>query len=390
MKYSDSLNFIFRMPTKVVFGKGTAKEVPLEMKELGVSRALVVTDRFLYEKTEIVNDIVKALGEACVGVFADVEPDTGVDIVDSAYALFQEKGADVIVSVGGGSSIDTAKGVQIAAGLGKTLKEIGSGGVNLLNAPTVPHISVPTTAGTGSEVTYAAVIKDREKKQKLIFADNFIIPSVAILDPLVTVGMPKSLTAHTGLDAFTHAVEAVHSNMREPVADALALHAVRLIYEYLPAALKDGNDIVARGQMLIAACIAGAAFSNAQVGVVHALAHSVGAKFGVPHGLANAILLPHCMRFNAKKVADRYAEIGKAMGLDLHGKSDEDACEETVKAIEDFIRSTGIPTRLRDVNVPQERLSEAAETAIYDGSIVNNPRFAMDPKILEEILQNAW
>lgn len=388
--YPDNLGFIFRMPTKIVFGKGTSKEVPLEMKELGLSKAFVVTDNFLYEKTDIVKNVLNQLGERCVHLFTEVEPDTGVDIVDKAYSLFKEKSADCLISIGGGSSIDTAKGVQIAVGMGKPIKEIGSGGVNLLQKRSVPHIVIPTTAGTGSEVTYAAVIKDKEKKQKILFADNYILPDVGILDPEVTVGLPPDLTAGTGIDAFTHAVEALHSKMHEPIADALALHAISIISKYLPRAVKDGSDITARGQMLIGACIAGASFSNAQVGVVHALAHSIGAKFGVPHGLANSLLITHCMRFNLSKVADRYAAVGRAMGIDLSGLNDEKAAEKTIDEIDKFITNLGLPRKLRDLNVPEERLREAAEIAVYDGSIVNNPKFAMDPNLLEEILKNAY
>lgn len=378
------------MPTKVVFGRKCSQEVLMEMKELGCSRAFVVTDSFLYEKTDIVKKIVEKLGKNCVHVFKDVEPDTGVDIVDRGYEIFLEKNADCLISIGGGSSIDTAKGIQIAFGLRKKLKDIGSGGVNLLQGKSIPHIVIPTTAGTGSEVTYAAVIKDREKEQKLLFADNFILPDTALLDPELTVGLPPDLTAGTGMDAFTHAVESLHSKMREPIADALALHAISIIARYLPRAVKNGSDIVARGQMLIAACIAGAAFSNAQVGVVHALAHSLGAKFGIPHGLANSLMLTYSMSFNLPECADRYSAVGRAMGLDLDGADDEKAARKTIEAIDEFIRKLGLPRRLRELKIPRERLREVAELAIYDGCIVNNPRFAMDPNILEEILKDAY
>lgn len=388
MSYDKDLNFIFRFKTKIIFGPDTAKDVGMEVDSLGCSRALIVTDSYLSSKTDLVERVKTALGRFCAGVFDGCEVDSGVHIVDKGNEMGRKVNADCLVSVGGGSSIDTAKGMAICLKKGGNLRDYP--GINFLDEPITPHIVIPTTGGTGSEVTYAAVIKDHEAGRKLLICDNFLIPDIAILDPLMTVGMPSMVTAGTGMDAVTHAVEAIHSLQRDPIADALALHAIRLAKRYLPDAVKNGNDITARGQMLIAANMAGAAFSNAQVGVVHALAHSVGARFNVPHGVANSILLPHCIKFNLPECPDRYAMVAEALGVDIRGKSDEKAGAEAADAVMALAKSVGLPLRLRDVKVPESGLETAANDAISDGAIVYNPRNAMDHELLLGILRQAW
>src|SRR5512143_1119002 len=360
------LNFVFRFPTKIVFGPGTAKEAGMEVDELKRTRALIVTDRTLVQ-TDLVKMVQKALGKKCVGVFSDVVPDTGLHIVNAGAEYGRNLDTDVLVSVGGGSVIDTAKGMAICLAKGGRLED--HAGFNILTGPITPHIVIPTTAGTGSEVTYAAIIKDHEQKRKLLFADNYLFPNVAILDPEMTIGLPPLMTGATGMDALSHCVEAIHSSQSEPIADALALHGIRLIKEYLPRAVENGGDIVARGQMLIAACIAGASFSNAQVGMVHALAHSVGAKFGVPHGIANSILLPHCILYNLDACPDRYSQIAQAMGRDVKGLEPLKAAEQAATAIREFSKSSGMPQTLREVNVEEPGLEECANDALMDGSI---------------------
>lgn len=388
MQYNEKLQFIYTNPTKIVFGKGAVKEVGYEAEKLGGSRALVVTDSDL-AKTDLVERVKKFLGKRCAGVFAEVVQDTGVHIVDKGAAYGKSIGADLVVSVGGGSSIDTGKGIAILLKEGGKLHDYAAQ-FNALTRPQTPHIVIPTTAGTGSEVTYAAVIKDHERKQKLLVVDYNIIPNVGILDPEMTAGMTPRLTAATGMDALTHAIEAIHSAQCEPISDAMALHAIRLIHTYLPVAVARGGDLLARGQMLIAACIAGVAFSNAQVGVVHALAHSVGARCGVPHGVANSILLPHGMSFNKDTCPDRYALVAEALGISRAGITDEEASSRAIEEIRRFSASIGLPKRLREVGVPKEILRELAELSLYDGSLVYNPKPAFDADLLEKILEEAW
>ena len=387
MAYSKRLNFVFRFPTKIIFGPGTAKEVGIEVEELKGTKALIVTDRDLV-KTNLVKIVQDTLGAKCVGIFSDVTPDTGVHIVNAGAKYGRTLGANVLVSVGGGSAIDTAKGMAICLTKGGSLED--HAGLNILGGPIIPHIVIPTTAGTGSEVTYAAVIKDHEQKRKLLFADNYLIPNVAILDPNMTIGLPKSLTAATGMDALSHCVEAIHSLQSEPIADALAFHGIRMIREFLPKALENGGDIIARGQMLIAANIAGAAFSNAQVGLVHALAHCIGARFGVPHGVANSILLPHCILYNLDACPNKYSQIAEAMGKDVRGMDLLKAGGQAAIAIQEFTKAIGMPQTLREVNVKESGLEQCANDALMDGSIVYNPKPIFDPDEILKVYKKAF
>jgi alcohol dehydrogenase class IV len=388
MNYDNDLSFIYVNPTRVVFGNGVHRDVKLELRDAGGSKALIVTDAQLVDNTDIPRRVQDALGDACVGVFSDVPADSGVHVVDAGAQMAKELGADSVVSVGGGSPIDTAKGIAIVMTEGGSLRDYE--GFQMLSRPQAPHVSIPTTAGTGSEVTYVAVIKDHEAKQKLLFGDHHIIPNVALLDPTLTVGLPKQLTAATGMDALSHAVEALHSQQREPIADALAIGAIRLIGQYLPTAVSSGDDLVARGQMLIAANIAGAAFSNSQVGLVHAMAHTVGAHYGVHHGLANSLLLPHVIRFNAEEVPECYRPVADAMGVDLSGRSDLEAAHAAADAIAKLAADVGLPSKLSEVGVPEDALDALAEATMYDGAIVYNARTVMEDAEVRAVYQAAF
>jgi alcohol dehydrogenase len=388
MPYDASLNFVFWSPTKIVFGEKTALDVAMEMETLKCKKALIVTDKDLAKNTDIPEKIRKALGNLCVGIFSDVEADSGIHIVNQGGKLGKELGADCLVSVGGGSAIDTAKGIAIVLKEGGKLQDYV--GFQVLTRPQTPHIVIPTTAGTGSEVTYVAVIKDHEEGRKLLFGDYNILPNVAILDPRMTEGLPPILTAATGMDAMCHAIEALHSLQKEPIADGMALYAIKLIKEFLPRAVQNGKDMLARGQMLIAANMAGAAFSNAQLGMVHALAHSVGARFKVQHGLANSILLPACLRYNADACGDVYLNVLSALGVNTESIGSDEAGDVAANNLIEFTKKLGLPQRLRDVGVPEEGLKECSELALSDGAIVYNPKFISDSAEVLKVYQQAW
>lgn len=387
MSYDDSLSFLHYAPTRVVFGVGALSEAPLELERLGLSRAVVVTDRVLSEKTDLVRKLQAALGTRCAGVYADAQPDSGIQLVDAGAAYARERGADSLVSLGGGSAIDTAKGMAIVLTEGGSL--VDHQGFQNLTRRQTPHVAIPTTHGTGSEVTRYAVIKDHEERSKLVFGDFHLIPDVAILDPALTVGQPPAIGAGTALDALTHAVEGMHSLQRNPIADALGLHAARLVRRWLPRALAAPTDLLARGQLLLAAAMAGTAFDNAQVGLVHAIAHTVGARHGVHHGLANAIALPHVIRFNVAEATEPYAELARAMGLTT-AADDAAAAEALAAGVLELTRSSGLPVRYRDAGVPAADLEAIAAATISDASIVYNPRMAMDPALVLEVLRAAW
>ncbi len=388
MTYDASLSFIYMNTTRVVFGPGCSRDVKEEVRALGCARALVVTDSVLAKSTDIPSRIEKVLGDACAGIYSDVVPDSGVHLVDAGAAFARERGADCIVSVGGGSAIDTAKGIAIVLKEGGSLRDYE--GFQVLKRPATPHVAIPTTAGTGSEVTYVAVIKDHEAHQKLLFGDYNIIPNTALLDPELTVGLPRGLTAATGMDAMSHAVESIHSQQNEPIADGLALHAIRLIREFLPRAVDDGKDLVARGQMLIASNMAGTAFSNAQVGLVHAIAHTIGARHGVHHGLANSILLPHVVRFNAGEIAGAYRPVAEALGFQVAGVSDEACAEAAARLLSELAARTGLPQTLSSQGVPESALPELAEATLADASIIYNGRAVLDADEVLGVLKAAF
>jgi alcohol dehydrogenase class IV len=386
MSGGTELSFVFSAPTKIVYGEGASADAGLEMSALGGKRPLLVTDAGL-RAAGLADGVLKALGQACAGVFDEVPQDSGVHVVEKAAELARSAGADAVVSLGGGSVLDTAKGLALLLSEGGRLQDYQ--GFQMLTRRLAWHVAIPTTAGTGSEATFAAVIKDHQALAKILLFDAHLAPDVAILDPRLLAGLPPRITAFTGMDALTHAVEAMHSLQAGPFSDALALHAVRLIAGSLPACVERGRDLEARGRMLVAATLAGQAFTNAMVGVVHALAHTLGGRFGVPHGLANAILLPFGMEYNLGESASRYALVAEAFGVRRAGASPEDSARAAVQAVRDMNARIGLPRKLREAGVPRERLGEVAEASLSDGSIVYNPRPA-DAASLAELLEAAW
>lgn len=386
MPYDADLSFNYVSPTRVIFGSGSIDELSMEVSALG-KRAFLVTDPGLME-TGLADQVKDGLGRLLVGVYADVPQDSGMDVVDRGAASALAAGADVLVSLGGGSVIDTAKGMCIVMTEGGSLRDFQ--GMQMLTRPQTPHVVIPTTAGTGSEVTAGAVVLDTEQGQKIIIFEHFNIPRVAILDPHMTENLPPELTASTGMDAMTHAVEGYVAQARNPISDAAALHAIRLIVKYLPLAVENGGDLVARGQMQIAALIAGWAFSNAMLGLVHAMAHSLGAVRRIPHGLANGILLPHVMRYNSEEVPQLMADIGAAMGIAVHDMDAFTAAQAAVDKMEVFTGSVGLNQRLRDLGVTEEDLDACARLSMSDGSIIYNPRMVMDAEEVLGVYRKAY
>jgi alcohol dehydrogenase class IV len=380
MAYDRELAFVYCGPTKVVFGPGTARDAGAEMASLGCRRALVVTDPGV-EGAGLVAGVLLSLGEGLAGLWNDVPQDTGIAVVNRAAAFARERGADCVISVGGGSVIDTAKGICILLTEGGSLENCE--GIQLLTRPQTPHIAIPTTAGTGSEVTNMAVILDARKGQKILIVEHFNTPRIAILDPLLTAKLPPLLTASTGMDALTHAVEALQSLQREPIADGLALQAIRLLSRHLPRCVERGDDLAARGQVQLAATLAGWAFGNAMVGLTHAMAHSLGAVARTPHGIANGILLPHVMAFNAEEAAEGYALAAEALGVREKGMDEGAAADAARAEIAAFLIRIGHPTRLSRAGVKAEDLPRAAALSLSDGAIVNNPRVVLEE---EEVL----
>ncbi|MBW1781962.1 MAG: iron-containing alcohol dehydrogenase [Deltaproteobacteria bacterium] len=386
MPYDADLSFNYFAPTKVIFGKGSTDELPMEVSAFG-KRAFLVTDEGLVE-TGLVDQIKDKLGNLLAGVYADVPQDSGMDVADQGAESALSAGADVVVSLGGGSVIDTAKGMCIVMTEGGSLKDFQ--GMQLLTRPQTPHVVIPTTAGTGSEVTSGAVVLDRDQGQKIIIFEYFNTPRVAILDSRMTEKLPADLTASTGMDAMTHAVESYVAQARNPISDSAALHAIKLIVRYLPTAVENGADLVARGQMQVAALLAGWAFSNAMVGLVHAMAHSLGAVCRIPHGLANGMLLSHVMRFNANEIPELTADIAEAMGVAIGEMDASAAANAAADKMETFARSVGLNQRLRDLGVTEEQLKACADLSMSDGSIIYNPRMVEDAAQVLEVYLKAY
>ncbi len=380
--------FEFQLRTKIIFGNGTLQEVGKEVVKLGCSRAVIITDKVV-GKLDGVDKIKKSLKDSEVdfaGMFDEVPVNSEIEACNKGYKLAQDRGSDILIAIGGGSVLDTAKGINILLTEGGNLLDDHQG-TYLLQRPLKPLIAIPTTAGTASEVTFAAVIRDSTQKLKLSFISPFMAPNTAILDPEVTLSMPPKLTASTGMDALTHAIESIHSLNRNPISDGLAIYSIRQIMENLLEATHNGGNLAARGNMLLASLIAGIAFSNALVGVVHAMSHSVGGKCDVPHGIANSILLPYGMEYNLGCNA-RYQMVAQAMGVDIKNISEDEAEKRAVEKVRELTKSVGLPQKLSEVGVKEDDLPSIASDTISDGSIYNNPREATEEDVLE-ILKKA-
>ena len=384
--------FEFQLRTRVLYKPGLVREMSNEVEAMGARRAFIVTDKGVEQAglLDRVRDSLQSPLEV-VGTFTDVPADSEVTTVEQAAAQAREAQADLIIGVGGGSPIDTAKAVRILLSEGGNLHDYE--GANLLTRPLLPMIAIPTTAGTGSEVTWASVIRDEAAGVKLLFVSPVLAPDLAVLDPEMTRTLPPHLTAATGIDALSHAIEALVGTGNNPITDSLALQAIDMISNHLRDATFTGDDMEARGQMLVASCIAGVAFSSGfqggNVGIVHAAAHSIGAAFHVHHGSLIAILLPHGMRFNSVVVPNRYSRIARAMGVNAGGRPEDDVIEDGAAAVSALAAECGLPIRLRDVGVPEDALPAMAEATIVEGSMFTNPRLASYEEALD-MLRAAW
>ncbi len=387
--------FEFYNPTKVVYQVGIATNLKPELDIIGIKKYFIISDQIISD-LGLVDKVADGLADSgieVVGRFLDVAQDARLKDVKRCSDLVTASGAEGIVSIGGGSVIDTAKAVNILFSAGGDLVEDYSG-AHTLTQPLHPHIVIPTTAGTGSEVTMVAVIYDEENKEKLVFPDKFLLPTLAVLDPEMTISLPPKMTAATGMDALTHAIEAYVGIQASPVSDVFAIGAIELIMKNLVTAAEKGDDIEARGAMLIAATMAGISFTHSMCGVIHGMAHTAGAHYRVPHGVANAIFLPHGMEFNFDFIYEKLAKLAPVMDISADGLSEEEAARNVIAAVR---RLTGrlnelgvLPIRLRDVGIPEEDLAVIAEGALNDGSSFYNPRPMEDEEELLPFIKNAY
>lgn len=378
----------FFIPTVTLMGVGAHKQIGEQVKVLGGTKPFICTDKGIV-KAGIIDkliDIIKKDAKVDCVVFDETIPNPTDDNVHSGLKVFKEKGCDMIISVGGGSSHDCGKGIGIVATNGGNIRDYE--GVDKSTKSMPPFIAVNTTAGTASEMTRFCIITDTSRKVKMAIVDWRTTPNLAINDPLLMAGMPPALTAATGMDALAHAVEAYVSTIATPVTDACALKAIELIFGNLRAAVANGGDMKARDNMAYAEYLAGMAFNNASLGHVHAMAHQLGGFYDLPHGVCNAILLPHVERFNMIAKLDRFVEMAKAMGENIDGLSKRQAAEKALEAIKTLSADIGIPKGLKELGVMEQDLKIMAQNAQKDACGFTNPRCPSLEDVIE-IYRNA-
>jgi len=385
----DSKTYQITVPQIIRFGVGVLSTLTDDASKLGVKRALIVTDPGVYQ-SGLAEPVREQLSRAklSVEIFSDAEPEPTLTGLNTAAKELRKKNYDLLVGIGGGSSMDTAKGLSVILAHG------GDGqnyvGVDKIPGTGIPIILIPTTAGTGSEVTNIAIFSDPEKELKLGMVSPYLLARVALVDPSLTYGCPSSVTAASGVDALVHAIECYTSIRANNFTDTIAIEAMRLISNSIRTVVSDGSNKGARNSMAEGALLAGIAFGNAGVAAVHALAYPLGARFHVSHGVANGLLLPYVMECNLSANFPKYAVIAKILDEKTEGLPLQEAAEQGVKAVKALIKDIGIPSHLRDLNVPREALEGMAVAAMdVTRLLANNPKkLTLDD--VRGIWQNAW
>ena len=365
------------------FGAGCRETIAVEAIRRGFKKAFFVTDKDLI-RFKVADKIIEVFEKNHIPyeLFSDVKANPTIANVQHGVAAFKESGADFIVALGGGSSIDTAKGIGIVVNNPDFADVKSLEGVAATRYKAVPTFALPTTAGTAAEVTINYVIIDEDAKKKMVCVDPNDIPAVAIVDPELMYSMPKGLTAATGMDALTHAIESYITPGAWAMSDMFELKAIEMIAANLKAAVDNGSDVAAREAMSQAQYIAGMGFSNVGLGIVHSMAHPLGAHYDTPHGVANALLLPYVMEYNAESpAAPKYIHIAKAMGVNTDGMTESEGIRAAVDAVRKLSLSIGIPQKLHEINVKEEDLHQLAVDAFNDVCTGGNPR----PTSVEEI-----
>ncbi|WP_353471516.1 iron-containing alcohol dehydrogenase [Salipiger sp. H15] len=364
-----SLTANWSYPTAIKFGAGRIAELPAACAQAGISKPLLVTDRGLATLpiTESTIAILEKAGLEC-GLFADVDPNPNERNLAAGVAAYKAGGYDGVIAFGGGSGLDLGKCVAFMAGQTRPIwdfEDIGDWWTRADASAIAPVVAVPTTAGTGSEVGRAGVLTNSETHEKKIIFHPKMLPAVVICDPELTVGMPKAITAGTGLDAFAHCVEAFSSPFYHPMSQGIALEGMRLVIEYLPRAYADGTDLEARAQMMSAAAMGATAFQKG-LGAIHSMSHPIGAVFGTHHGTTNAVCMPAVLKFNADAIRDRFDKAAGYLGI-------EGGFDGFCAFVDEFNDSLGVPKGLRALGVTEESIPELVRGAIKDPSCGGNP-----------------
>ena len=367
------MSYKFFMPAISLMGADCLKDAGEQVAELGFKKALIVTDKVLGQ-IGIVKKVTDVLDNKSIeyAIYDETKPNPTVKNVNDGLALLKEKECDFVISLGGGSAHDCAKGIALLATNGGEIKDYE--GVDKSKKPQLPMVGINTTAGTGSEMTLFAIITDEERHIKMALVDKHLTPIIAVNDLMLMLAMPKSLTAATGMDALTHAIEAYVSTSATPITDACAEKAIELISNYLVNAVENGEDVEARDMMAYAEYLAGMAFNNASLGYVHAMAHQLGGFYNLPHGVCNAILLPHVQEYNKATSASRLAKIAKIMGGNIEGLTDEQGADLCIDMIKSLSQTVGIPEGLGVLGVKESDFETLATNALNDACSLTNPR----------------
>jgi alcohol dehydrogenase class IV len=375
----------FSLPTRVRMGSGAIETVGESAADFG-DRALIVTDEGV-RAAGLLEPVIDSLAAAGIdhAVFDEIASDPSVAAVEGAAAAIEAQAADLVVAVGGGSPIDTGKAAAAIAAGGGSIQQYE--GIDTLSAGALPLIAVPTTVGTGSEVTRGAVISEPASEKKMVVVDDALYPRLAVLDPRSVAGLPGPVAAATGMDALAHAIEGYTTLAASPISDALCLTAMRAIGSSLRPAVAGDPDALYR--MLQASCLAGAGFHNAGLGLAHALSSILGGHYHVHHGVATAIFLPHVMRFNVEADVGKFADVASALGEFRGERSHRELADLAPDAVAALMSDTGLPTTLREVDVPEDRFAEMAEEALDHIDRPGNPR-ANDRDDLEQLYRRAF
>lgn len=366
----DNLGY-YKNPTQITYGVNALKEVKKIIDGQGIKNVLIVTDPGLM-KTGLIDDLLQYVNHVNYKIFSECQPNPTVSNCNNALDMLREVNADLVIAIGGGSSMDVAKAVSLLATNGGEIKEYE--GIDTFNKDLLPLIAIPTTAGTASEVTNFTVITDEEREYKFTVGGVRLAPKWAILDPMVTLTLPSHITAATGLDALVHAIESYTSKMANPITKTLAREAIRKISRNLRQAVYNGDTLKYRDEMLMGSLLAGLAFNNTRLGNCHALSHPVSAIYGVPHGVANAILIPHVMAFNILAVPELYADIAEDMGEVLDNLTVMEKAYKAVESVRKLAKDIGIPESFESFGIDSSKIEKMAEDAMLSGNIAVNPR----------------
>lgn len=373
---------IYYIPPINLLGRGCLTELKQPLSTMGCKKALVVSDKFLMGNGTIkkVTDILKEAGVDFV-VYDEPKPNPTVKNVEDGYKILKDEKCDLVVSIGGGSPQDCGKAIAVLATNGGNIKDYE--GVNKTKNKSLPIIAITTTAGTSAEVTINYVITDEERHVKMIMVDTNSLAAITVNDPELMLSKPAPLTAATGMDALTHAIEAVVAKGAMDVTDCTALYAIKEIFDYLPRAVKNGEDIEAREQMCYSCFLNGIAFSNAGLGNVHAMAHQLGGLYDLPHGVCNAMLLPIVEEENAKHAPEKFRIIAKTIGYNVADKTDKECVDYVIGRIKALSEEVGIPKSLKDVGVNNPDFELLAENAMKDACAGANPVYFDKEKLVE-------